>query len=199
MHDSRKLEVKSRVNILVYEVIYRIVRLFNVPISRVFGSHDELQEIIMSVAGPPGKALDLGCGDARDAIFLAKNGFNVTAVDFSPTAIKLARKNVQKAGVQVAVVQDDLTNLQHLSGTFDLVIDIGAFNDLSREARDLYMDNVLPLTRMGSRYFLMCFEKKLELGEIDRRFGGYFNVESLEDVTERSSLPGINLYTMVKM
>lgn len=199
MHESRKLEVKSSVNILVYEVIYRIVRLFNVPISRVFGSHDELQEIIMSVAGPPGKALDLGCGDARDAIFLVKNGFDVTAVDFSPTAIKLARKNVQEAGVQVDVVQDDLTNLQHVSGTFDLVIDIGAFSDLSREARDLYMDNVLPLFRMGSRYFLMCFEKKLELGEIDRRFSGYFNVESLEGVTERSSLPGINLYSMVKI
>jgi cyclopropane fatty-acyl-phospholipid synthase-like methyltransferase len=186
------------VNILVYEVIYRIVQLFNVPISRVFGSHDELQEIIMSVADPPGHALDLGCGDGRDAIFLAKKGFDVTAVDFSPTAIKIARKNGTEAGVSVNFVQDDLTKLRHVTGTFDLVIDIGAFNDLSQEARDLYMDNVLPLTRVGSRYFLMCFEKKLKPEEIDRRFGDYFNVESLEGDTELSSLPGINLYSMIK-
>jgi cyclopropane fatty-acyl-phospholipid synthase-like methyltransferase len=186
-------------NILVYEFIYRIIQLFNVPISRVFGSHEELQEIIMSVAGPPGRALDLGCGDGRDAIFLAKKGFDVTAVDFSPTAIKIANENGQEAGVSVKFVQDDLTKLSHVTGTFDLVIDIGAYNDLSQEARDLYMDNVLPLTREGSRYFLMCFEKKLEPEEIDRHFGDYFKIENLEPDSERSALPGINLYSMIRM
>ncbi len=185
-------------NILVYEFIYRIVQLFNVPISRVFGSHDELQELILSVARPPGHALDLGCGDGRDAIFLAKSGFDVTAVDFSPTAIKLARKNGREAGVSVNFVQDDVTKLRHVEGTYDLVIDIGAFNDLAQDARGLYMDNVLPLTRIGSRYFLMCFEKKLEPEEIDRRFGDYFNVESLHDESEGPLFPGVDLYSMLR-
>ncbi len=198
MHDSRKVEVASSVNILVYEVIYRIVQLFNVPISRVFGSHDELQEIIMSVASPPGHALDLGCGDGRDAIFLAKKGFDVTAVDFSPTAIKIARKNGIEAGVSVNFVQDDLTKLRHVTGTFDLVIDIGAFNDLSPEARDLYMDNVLPLTRTRSHYFQLCFEKKLEPDEIDLRFSEHFDVESLNDESEGPLFPGVNLYSMLR-
>jgi SAM-dependent methyltransferase len=191
------VEVANIMNVLVYELIYRIVQVFNVPISRVFGSHDELQELILSVARPPGHALDLGCGDGRDAIFLAKNGFDVTAVDFSPTAIKLARKNGREAGGSVNFVQDDVTKLRHVEGTFDLVIDIGAFNDLSQEARGLYMDNVLPLTRVGSRYFLMCFEKKLEPEEIDRRFGGYFDVERLVGITERLSVPGVNFYLMI--
>ncbi|MGB3716147.1 MAG: class I SAM-dependent methyltransferase [Candidatus Promineifilaceae bacterium] len=168
------------------------------PISRVFGSHKELQEILLSVTGPAGRALDLGCGDGRDAIFLARNGFDVTAVDFSPTAIKMARRNVQEANVLVNLVQDDLTKLSFVTGTFDLVIDIGAFNDLSQESRDSYMDNVLPLTHVGSRYFLMCFEKKLGPGEIERRFGGQFNVESLGSDTERPTLPGVNLYSMVR-
>jgi SAM-dependent methyltransferase len=186
------------VNIVVYEFIYRIVRLFNVPIARVFGSHEELQEIIMSVAGPPGHALDLGCGDGRDAIFLAKNGFDVTAVDFSPTAIRMARRNGQEAGVSVKFVQDDLTKLSHVTGTFDLVIDIGAFNDLSQESRDAYLDNVLPLTGTGSRYFLMCFEKKLATEEIYTRFGDRFNIESLEGDSGHPILPGVDLYIMVR-
>ena len=189
-------------HVLVYDFIYRIVRLFNVPISRVFGPHEELQKIILSVAGPPGKALEIGCGDGRDAIFLAKNGFDVTAFDFSSTAIKMARinarKNVQEAGVGVNLIQDDVTRLSRVTGTFDLVLDIGAFNDLSQHARELYMDNILPLTHSGSRYFLMCFERKLKTREIERRFGKLFNVEILGDESERPAFPGVILYSMVR-
>ncbi len=186
-------------NVLAYEFIYRIVQLFNVPIARVFGSHEELQKIILSVAGPPGSALDLGCGDGRDAIFLARNGFNVTAMDFSPTAIKMAQRNVEEAGVDVKLIQDYLTDLHHVTGTFDLVIDIGAFNDLSQAARGLYMDNVLPLTHLSTRYFLMCFKKKLSPGELDRRFGRHFKIERLKGDTENPFFPGIDLYSMVRM
>jgi cyclopropane fatty-acyl-phospholipid synthase-like methyltransferase len=156
----------------------------------------------LSVAGPPGRALELGCGDGRDAIFLAQNGFEVTAVDFSPTALKMARinarKNVQEAGISVNLLQDDVTKLCRLTGTFDLVVDIGAFNDLSQHARELYMDNVVPLTHSGSRYFLMCFERKLATGEIERRFGGQFKIESLLDESERPIFPGVVLYSMVR-
>ena len=185
-------------NVLVYEAIYRIVRLFNVPIERVFGSHEELQEAILAVVNPPGRALDLGCGDGRDAIFLARNGFDVTAMDFSSTAIKLARKRVQEAGVQVDLVQDDLTDLQHLSGTFDLVIDIGAFNDLGQDSRDRYMQNVLPLTHSGSRFILMCFDTKLEVDEIETRFRGQFNIGSLQSQSNEPLFPGVKLYSMVR-
>lgn len=186
-------------NIFVYELIYRIVQLFNVPMSRVFGPPEELQELIMSVADPPGHALDLGCGNGRFAIFLARNGFDVTAVDFSPTAIKMARKNAQEARVNVNFIKDDLTKLRHVTGTFDLVLDIGAFNDLSQEGRDLYMDNVLPLTHTGSRYILMCFEKKLAPEVIERRFSKHFSVEGLGGEMGRISFPGVSLYAMTRM
>ena len=110
----------------------------------------------------------------------------------------MARKNGQEAGVRVNFVQDDLTKLSHVTGSFDLVIDIGAFNDLSQESRDLYMDNVLPLTGTGSRYFLMCFAKKLAPEEIDARFSDHFNIERLEGDSGRPFLPGVDLYAMVK-
>ena len=42
----------------------------------------ELQEL------PPGRALDLACGEGRNARWLAKRGWQVTAVDFSPVAIE---------------------------------------------------------------------------------------------------------------
>ena len=64
----------------------------------------------------PGRAIDLGCGVGAEAIYLAKNGFDATGVDFSPTANKQARAKSQTAGVEVRFVVDDLANLLQVSG-----------------------------------------------------------------------------------
>jgi 2-polyprenyl-3-methyl-5-hydroxy-6-metoxy-1,4-benzoquinol methylase len=47
----------------------------------------------------PCKAIDLGCGAGNYAIYLASIGFDVTGVDLSPTAIKIAKENAKKKGV----------------------------------------------------------------------------------------------------
>src|SRR5882672_2906684 len=48
-----------------------------------------------------GKAVDLGCGNGRNAIFLARRGFVVEGVDYSQRAIDWAAERVRKAGVSV--------------------------------------------------------------------------------------------------
>lgn len=174
----------------LYEPLYRFIRFFKVPISWVFGSHPELAELVESGRIPPGKAIDLGCGVGNEAIYLAKKGFEVTGVDFSPTAIRMARRNAEAAGVDVNFIQDDLTNLRRVDGIFDLVVDYGALNDLTQDERDSYMNNLLPLTHPGTDYLLMCFEKKLTRHEVESRFGENFNIEILgkksEDILPRS-------------
>ena len=50
---------------------------------------------------PPGRAIDLGCGAARNAIFLAQRGFDVDGVDYSRKAIDWAAERVEAAGVAV--------------------------------------------------------------------------------------------------
>jgi SAM-dependent methyltransferase len=47
----------------------------------------------------PGRALDLGCGEGGDAIWLAQNGWHATGVDLSPTAIERARAAANERGV----------------------------------------------------------------------------------------------------
>ncbi len=67
----------------------------------------------------PGRALDLACGEGRNAIWLAQQGWSVTGVDFSPVAIDKARKITRDASVDW-VVGDATT---YSSGQpFDLVI-----------------------------------------------------------------------------
>lgn len=124
-----------------------------------------------------GRAITLGCGVGRETIYLAKNGFDVIGVDFSPTAIKRARRQAQAEGVEVPFVLDDLTNLRHVSGNFDLVTDFGALNDMNSGARDLYMGSMLPLTHPGSFFLLFCFDKKLPRDEVRERFGQFFTIE----------------------
>ena len=49
----------------------------------------------------PGRALDLACGEGRNAIWLASLGWQVTGVDFSDVAIERARKLAGSRSVQV--------------------------------------------------------------------------------------------------
>ena len=183
----------------LYEFFYRIPFI---PISWIFGSPHEMvkySELIESGVIPPGRAIDLGCGEGSNAIYLAKCGFDVTGVDFSHTAIKRATTHAQAEGVEVTFVEDDLTNLRHVNGTYDLLVDFGALNDLIPGDRDSYMKNVLPLAHTGSCIILMCFTKSLPPNEVDQRFGDHFNIENLSRRSESVTSRTIDLYFMTSI
>jgi SAM-dependent methyltransferase len=69
----------------------------------------------------PGRALDLATGDGRNAIWLARQGWQVTAVDFSSVALDRARAASAHAGVEVAWVLADLVEWRPEPEAFDLV------------------------------------------------------------------------------
>jgi SAM-dependent methyltransferase len=57
---------------------------------------------------PPGRALDLACGAGRNALWLARQGWSVTAVDGAPTAIEILRRRAQESGLAVHATVADL-------------------------------------------------------------------------------------------
>lgn len=73
----------------------------------------------------PGVALDAGCGHGSEALWLAASGWQVTAVDFSATALEYGRTSAEAAGVDVAGriewLEVDLGSWAPPSGRFDLV------------------------------------------------------------------------------
>jgi thioredoxin reductase/SAM-dependent methyltransferase len=71
----------------------------------------------------PGTALDLGCGEGADAVWLAARNWRVTAVDWSPTALERAAAHAEAAGVAGLVewVAADLAGWAPAAATFDLV------------------------------------------------------------------------------
>lgn len=71
---------------------------------------------------PAGRALDLGTGDGRNAIWLARQGWQVTAVDFSRVGLERARTRAIAAGADVDWQLHDLLEWRPAPGAFDLVV-----------------------------------------------------------------------------
>ena len=71
-----------------------------------------------------GRALDVGCGSGRDAVYLAKHGWQVTGVDFADTGLKAARQRAQDEGVEVQWVKGDVAELGGLglAGGYGLLV-----------------------------------------------------------------------------
>lgn len=72
----------------------------------------------------PGRALDLGAGEGRTALWLAQRGWRVTAVDFSDVALERGRIRVEEAPVAGSVewVCADLADFDPTGATYDLVL-----------------------------------------------------------------------------
>ena len=75
------------------------------------------------VAGlAPGRALDLACGEGRNAVWLAERGWEVTGVDFSDVALVKAAQLATSRGVEVEWVVADVLDDDPVAGAFDLVV-----------------------------------------------------------------------------
>lgn len=79
-----------------------------------------LVEIAGDVA--PGTALDLGCGQGRNAIWLASRGHTVTGLDFSAVAIDQAREIAAESGIDVSFEAVDLSAWEPGGEVWDLVL-----------------------------------------------------------------------------
>ena len=80
---------------------------------------------------PYGPALDLGCGSGIWAVKLKARGWQVTGVDFVPKALRRARERAQEAGVEVQLIEGDVTALRATSvgSGFRFLLDFALFHD----------------------------------------------------------------------
>lgn len=79
---------------------------------------------LAELAGPlrPGRALDLGCGAGRNAIWLARRGWRVTGVDAPSVGLGQAAERAAQAGVPLVLVNDDPQSFEPAPGSYDLVV-----------------------------------------------------------------------------
>lgn len=131
----------------------------------------------------PGRAIEFGCGNGRNAIFLARHGFSVEAVDYSRSAIDWASERIAEAGVAVALKRQDVFELELEAGAYDLVYDAGCFHHMPPHRRQRYVDLVVGALRPGGWFGLTCFRPEGGSGYSD------------DEVYERRSMGGGLGYT----
>ncbi len=126
---------------LAYRLLYRVGFT---PWEQMAGSGPIAEQISAlfdrEAAGrrqPYGKALDLGCGSGIWAVKLAARGWEVTGVDFVPRALRQAADRAQEAGVEVQLIEGDVTALDgaEVGSGFQLLLDFGCFHDELTDAQ----------------------------------------------------------------
>jgi cyclopropane fatty-acyl-phospholipid synthase-like methyltransferase len=79
-----------------------------------------------------GSVLDLGCGEAGNAIFLAEKGFNITLLDISKAAIKKIGKEIGNRKIEAELICEDLNNFK-INKVFDIIMAVAVFHFLEKE------------------------------------------------------------------
>src|SRR5262245_34326324 len=111
----------------------------------------ELQQVLAEIHPRPGRAVELGCGTGASAVWLAEQGFDVTALDLSPLAIERAHRRAAEGGVRVRfLVADVLRPPEEPVGPFDLVFDRSCYHVVRREDTAGSLDTLRRLTRPGT-------------------------------------------------
>ena len=72
----------------------------------------------------PGRALDIGIGQGRNSVYLAKLGWEVTGFDISEHGMELARKSATAAGVKITTIKASLEDFDYGAGQWDLIVGI---------------------------------------------------------------------------
>ncbi len=116
----------------------------------------EVQDLVATL--PAGRALDLGCGYGRTAIYLAQNGWQVDGIDFVPQAIEEAKRRAAAAGAlaQIQFHVGSVADMHFANGPYDLAIDVGCMHSLSAPLQQAYRDELLRLLRPGAAYLLFA-------------------------------------------
>jgi SAM-dependent methyltransferase len=141
---------------------------------------------------PPGKALDLGCGTGTNVLTLVQYGWQAIGVDYIPKAIHTARLKAKKLDESAQFFLSDVTRLVGIEGQFDLILDIGCYQSLSRKRKKIYQQMINERIVPGGYYMIYLFfrpeDSKTSMGASERDllpFRDFMVQISRSDGTER--------------
>ena len=145
-----------------------------------------------------GRVCIIGCGRGYDAIMFAKKGFDVTAVDFAPSAIRALQELVKQEMVDVNTVQKDIFSLvPEFQRSFDYVVEQTCFCAIHPNRRKEYEDLVKAILKPGGQLIGLWFPLDKQLDEGGPPYGTTINeVKSIFNIgwkIEKEEFPDLSI------
>jgi len=117
----------------------------------------ELVRVLEGLGRKGGRVLELGCGTGANAVWMAANGFDVSAFDVSPLAIEQADARAAREGVSVRFFASSVSDVDRQHGTFDLLVDVGCYHSIrTRQLLEAYQQLLVDFTRSGSTVVVLA-------------------------------------------
>ncbi|MHC4983586.1 MAG: class I SAM-dependent methyltransferase [Planctomycetota bacterium] len=110
---------------------------------------------------PGGELLDVGCGEGRHAIAAAGLGFEVTAIDYEPLALRRARRIARAKGAAgITFRKADIFHLPFRPGRFDAALDCGCLHHQRKSEWPAYKAAILRVLKPGGYFALSVFSPR---------------------------------------
>ena len=112
----------------------------------------------------PIRVLDAGCGEGKDAVFLARCGYRVSAFDLSANGVEKTKRLAEQAGVWVDVFRADIMDFR-LDREFDIIYSSGVFGFILPQFREEILENYKQFTAAGGINVFHVFVEKPFIGK----------------------------------
>lgn len=107
----------------------------------------------------PLRLLDVACGEGKDAVFFARNGYNVTAFDAAHSGLEKAMQLADRMQVDVNFFHADMLDFR-LDREFDIIFSSGALHYIPPALRKEILENYQEHTSVGGLHALNVFVRK---------------------------------------
>ena len=121
---------------------------------------DFLDKLIALKPPRPGmKVLDIGCGEGKDAVYMAKKGYTVTAFDLTESGIAKTKRLAEDNRVRIKAYVDDINTFE-TDERFDIIYSSGTLQYLQKDKIQPFFMKIMKMTNPhGLNYFNVFVEK----------------------------------------
>lgn len=112
----------------------------------------------------PLRVLDVGCGEGKDAVFFARNGYDVTAFDIAESGLAKAQRLADACGVQINLIHADLLTFRP-DGEYDILFSSGVLHYIPQPLRAEILRSYQEHTSVGGIHAMNVFVRKAFIPE----------------------------------